>query len=219
MFNAFGAATMDIFQTYEEATHLTLYDPRTEAYTDEYDRFNETVDRLLAQATRDMDEEGFSREDVEFTLELDCVYASQLHPTRCVSPVMELSSEGDVRAICEAFNDTYSENYSRGATFPEGGIRLENVKLNAVVEFDDPQLPEHDLEDRDPETALKGSRDVFWDPESGWRDTRVYDHDRLAPGVTLEGPAIIEARGTTYVVSPDKQYRIDEYGNGVMTQK
>lgn len=217
VFNAFGAATMDIFQTYEEATHLTLYDPHFDEYTDEYDRFNDTVDRLLAQATRDMKEEGFSTDEVRFTLELDCVYASQLHPTRCVSPVMELSSKQDVKAVCDVFNSTYSENYSHGATFPSGGIRLENIKLNAVVEFDDPQLPEYDVDESDPAAAQKGSRDVFWNPESGWRATPVYDHDRLTPGTTITGPAIIEARGTTYVVSPDKEYRMDEYGNGVMT--
>lgn len=217
VFNAFGAATMDIFQTYEEATHLTLYDPHHEEYTEEYDRFNQTVDRLLEQARRDIKEEGFSANEASFTLELDCVYASQLHPTRCVSPVMELSSKQDVKAVCDAFNETYSENYSSGATFPSGGIRMENIKLNAVVEFDDPQLPTRDVGESNSVGAKTGSREVFWSPDSGYQDTRVYEHEQLTPGDTIAGPAIIDARGTTYVVSPEKKYRIDEYGNGVMT--
>ena len=216
VFNAFGASTMDILQTYEEGTHLTLHESRDDEYTENYDRFNETVDRLVERAIRDMKEEGFTDDEVEFSLELDCVYANQLHSTRCVSPVMELSSEEDVKAVCEAFNDAYAASYSQGATFPEGGIRLENIKLNSVVEFSDPELPTYELGGADPSAAQKDSREVLWDNDEGRQSTPIYERSDLHPGNQIKGPAIIEDVGTTYAVSPDKEYRIDEYDNGII---
>lgn len=216
VFNAFGASTMEIMQTYEAGTHLTLYDARSDEYLSDYKAFNSVVEELTERAVRDMKEEGFEEDDITISLELDCIYANQLHPTRCISPVEELQSEEDVKAVCEAFNDAYSESYSRGASFPEGGIRLENFKLNAVVPLDDPRLPTYELEGEDPSEGRKGSREVLWDLEDGFEETSIYERSDLDPGNIIEGPAIIEDVGTTYAVSPDKDFRIDKYNSGIM---
>jgi N-methylhydantoinase A/acetophenone carboxylase len=216
VFNAFGASTMDIMQTYETGTHLTLYESRSDEYLSDYESFNSVVEDLSERAVRDMKEEGFGEDDVTFSLELDCIYANQLHPTRCLSPTMQLESEGDVKAVCEAFNDAYSESYSRGATFPEGGIQLENFKLNAIVQLDDLTPPSAELVGEDPSSARKESRGVLWNIDEGFEQTPVYDRGRLEPGNVVNGPAIVEATGTTYVVSPDKEFRVDEYNNGIM---
>jgi N-methylhydantoinase A/oxoprolinase/acetone carboxylase beta subunit len=209
---------MDIVQTYEESASIVLYDSATERYTTDYDEFNDTVDRLLADALRDMDEEGFGREDVTVTLELDCIYASQIHPFRFTSPVTEIEGREDVERICDAFNEAYAESYSRGATFPEGGIVLENVKLNAVAPMDDPTLPTYELSDSDPSAARKGTRGVMWDVDDGYVDSPIYDRDDLVAGNVVEGPAIIEDVGTTHVITPGRVYRVDEYGHGVITE-
>jgi len=45
----------------------------------------------------------------------------------------------------------------------------------------------------------------------------VYLGDRLMPGDTLAGPAIIEESITTVVIPPSFKCTVDDYGNCVLT--
>ncbi|MCZ7526700.1 MAG: hypothetical protein M5U14_10175 [Acidimicrobiia bacterium] len=46
--------------------------------------------------------------------------------------------------------------------------------------------------------------------------TNVYDLELLKPGNEVAGPAVIEAVDTTVVVDPDRVFRIDERGSGLV---
>ena len=58
----------------------------------------------------------------------------------------------------------------------------------------------------------KGRRDVDYALE-GVHAADIYDGDLLEPGMQFEGPAVIEMRGTTVLVHPHNQVRMDDYGN------
>ena len=47
-------------------------------------------------------------------------------------------------------------------------------------------------------------------------DTPVYDHYALAPGVVVQGPAIVEQRESTVVVGPNASASLDENYNLIM---
>ena len=51
-------------------------------------------------------------------------------------------------------------------------------------------------------TALKGTRRVHFPDLEREVETPVYDRYALAPGVTLEGPAVFEENESTFVVGP-----------------
>ena len=55
---------------------------------------------------------------------------------------------------------------------------------------------------RSPAQPRKGTRPVFFAELGGFVDTPVYDHYALAPGVAVQGPAIVEQRESTVVVGP-----------------
>ncbi len=64
--------------------------------------------------------------------------------------------------------------------------------------------------------ALQGEREcVFGDTVV---KAAIYLGDKLRPGDTLKGPAIIEERITTVVVPPSFSCTVDDYGNGVLTR-
>ena len=67
-----------------------------------------------------------------------------------------------------------------------------------------------------PAAASVGSRPACWDPAAGCVDTPVYQLARLRPGNVVAGPAIIEARETTYVIEPGWSFRMDVWRNGVL---
>ncbi len=60
--------------------------------------------------------------------------------------------------------------------------------------------------------ARKGTRGAHF-AERGWIDTAVYDAERLPAGARLEGPAIVEARFTTFVLPPGAATTVDRFGN------
>jgi N-methylhydantoinase A len=63
--------------------------------------------------------------------------------------------------------------------------------------------------------AAKGTRDV-WFPQTGLAPCAVIDRYRLAPGVRLRGPAVVEERESTTVIGPDASFSVDAQGNLVI---
>ncbi len=219
VFNAFGAASMDIFQTYEASQRVLLFDPDRQVYLADGAGFNEQVDALKALALRDMREEGFDLEHIRFQLELDLTYARQIHSTRIVSPRLAIAGEADAVAIAEEFNRSYAQIHGPGSIFPEGGIEVTGFKLNAIGIMPHAQPPRFPLEGDEPSHALKGRRPVLWELAAGHQDTPVYDSERLRPGNALEGPALVEAPDTVCAVPAAWRYRMDEFRNGILEKR
>jgi N-methylhydantoinase A/oxoprolinase/acetone carboxylase beta subunit len=69
----------------------------------------------------------------------------------------------------------------------------------------------------DPSAARKPARRVLWAAAEGFRDTPVFDLDRLEPGNRVNGPAIVEAKDTVCPVPPGATFTVDQYRAGVLT--
>jgi N-methylhydantoinase A len=72
------------------------------------------------------------------------------------------------------------------------------------------------------ETAIQNriakKLNVGWSPLEGYRKTPIYDRDLLEPGNLIKGPAVIEARDTTYVIPADWVLNIDKYSNAILEE-
>ena len=66
------------------------------------------------------------------------------------------------------------------------------------------------------EAARKGERPAYFPEAAGYLTCPVYDRYQLAPGTVLRGPAIIEERESTVVVSPGAGVEVDAYRNVVI---
>ncbi|MCI0788198.1 MAG: hydantoinase/oxoprolinase family protein, partial [Chloroflexi bacterium] len=67
-----------------------------------------------------------------------------------------------------------------------------------------------------PDKAIASQRQVFFDEAGGFVPCGVYDRDRLAPGNSIDGPAILEGMDSTVLINPGWTGKIDEYGNCIM---
>ncbi|MGE8616508.1 MAG: hypothetical protein ACN6O0_01680, partial [Achromobacter spanius] len=47
----------------------------------------------------------------------------------------------------------------------------------------------------------------------GWKETPVYDRDRVPTGACFTGPALLEEMSSTTVVGVGHAASVDEYGN------
>ena len=57
-------------------------------------------------------------------------------------------------------------------------------------------------------TALKGTRPVFFPDDGKTLPTQVWDRYALAPGVSIDGPAVFEEDESTFIVGPGAKARL-----------
>jgi N-methylhydantoinase A/acetophenone carboxylase len=217
VFGAFGASTVNIQQVWERSRTIKVFQWTTQSYSEEVDQFNSVVNDLKDLAIRDLRLEGFSDDQIHFRLELDMRYGMQYNLTKIVSPRLNVSSSGDFKEICDAFAEQYASIYSPEATFPQGGINVECFYLTAFVKKTPVATPAATLMSADPpEEACSEPRDAYWISLGDVKHTPVFLFESLKPGNTISGPAIIEAKDTTYVIEPEWRFTLDPFYNGVL---
>ncbi|HYD70092.1 hydantoinase/oxoprolinase family protein [Azospirillum sp.] len=214
---AFGASSMEISQVWEQSRTLKLFRYDQQAYLADLGAFNGVVESLRDQALRDLRLEGFGAERVRLRLDLDMRYGSQYNLTKVTAPKLTLDNTTDVEALCAAFTEAYSRIYSPEAAFPAGGVNVECFYLTASVVTEEAPLAPAETDGTEPPAAARlGSRPACFDPADGHRDTPVFGWTALRPGNAIDGPALIEAQDTTYVVEPGWTYRMDALRNGIL---
>jgi N-methylhydantoinase A/acetophenone carboxylase len=203
-FCAFGFSTTDLLHRYSKYLPLTLFDGVN--YLKDFKKINQTIAQLMNVARRDIEGEGFSADNAGYYLELIGDGALAEYNTRLDKT--QLGSEEDVKKLCAQFGRPGKKRSAK--------VTISTVILNAFVPMPHYELIPRPLGGEDPGGALRGERDVFWSPEVGYRRTRIYNRELLVPGNRVIGPAVIEAKDTTYVIPANKSYFISEYSHGVL---
>lgn len=216
VFGAFSTLSLDILQTYERTFNLTLFKGATQTYAvDGLDDFNAVVAELQAFGRRDMVEEGFDLDAIDMVVDVNICYGQQRKVLTVRVEGGVLRDEADVRGLCERFNAQYADTFGKGATFPQAGIVLNEIRVSAIGVV--PKIkPAQSAASRDPETARSGSRKAYWGPAIGFIDTPVYDRDRLGANAVIAGPALCDAEDTVIALPPGWRYRTDTFGFGWM---
>lgn len=144
-----------------------------------------------------------------FLVGLDLRYRGQNHEV----PVALADTSIALDAVLALFAEAHRQAY--GYAIPGREVELVNCRVTAVG-----QVPRgHPTPPPDGGTiadALLGERRVYFGARDGWLATPVLDRDRLAVGLTVEGPAIIEEMSSTLIVAPGQSTTIDADGNLVM---
>ena len=169
---------------------------------------NQPVKQLIDDARRDIKGEGFSPDNAVYYLELFGDGDLGEHKVR--SDKIYLSSEEDVKNLCDQFERPIKQGV--------GKVTISTIILNALVHMPHYELKSSPLADEDPDRALKGERDVFWSPEIGYSKTHIYERGSLVSGNRVIGPAIIQAKDTTYVIPANKSFYISEYSHGLLKE-
>jgi N-methylhydantoinase A len=190
-----------------DQTYLTELDGASlRTVTDIYDELEREGRDLVAAA-------GGEDAEVEVEREADMKYAGQAHEIAVSIPPGDLGPD-DVDDIEARFHDTYERTY--GYSSPEEDV--EGITWKATVRSPTETLALEEVEsgsDRASD-ARKGSREAYFDSAGGFVETAVYDRERLGPGASLAGPAVVEEVNSTTVVPPGDALSVDEYGNLVV---
>ncbi|MFH1138024.1 MAG: hydantoinase/oxoprolinase family protein, partial [Pseudomonadota bacterium] len=212
---AYGAFTVPTRQVWEKSRTLKLFQWAGQSYLDDPETFNETVRELKELALRDFALEGYGPDRIIFELELEMRFGMQYNMTKVRSPRLMASGARDFQDICEEFNRVYSEVYTPEAAFPRGGINVECFFLSARVDrpFRIEAFPETASS---VDLARQGSRPAYFAELKDTVETPVYTFEKLSPGAEIDGPALIEARHTTFVVDPGWRFTLDQYQTSLL---
>jgi N-methylhydantoinase A/acetophenone carboxylase len=214
---AFGASTVKVQQVWDHSATMKLFRWKDQAYSQDLDSFNRVVEGLKDLALRDLRLEGYSEEHISFRLELDMRYGMQYNLTKVISPHLTVQKEEHLKDICDCFTEEYSAVYSPEATYPQGGINVECFYLTATVEEAPAAWNPAELDGPEPpRQAELMPRRAYWRALGGFYETPVYDFHQLKPGNLIAGPALVDARHTTFVIEPSWSFALDQFFNVVL---
>jgi len=208
VFSAFASSSMDVGHLY--------YRRVTQSFDDNLDvtALIQPLAEMRDEAERDMRGEGFSADQVLFSLEL-FVQASK------DGPEIRLSAQEDSIMNSAGLKDlvTRATNaLSATGTLTSEGLMLRGLGLMVEAPVPHYQIREVPEAPYEPEQARKGSRPIFLEETKEREEVPVYDWSRLQYGHAIDGPAVVESEHTTLLVMADWRLQVDQYNNAVLEE-
>jgi N-methylhydantoinase A len=204
VFSAWGMLMSDLRRDYFVTRLLTLE-------TGNAGRIGELLDEVTALALDAFAQEGVAADKVRFLRYGKLRYENQEHGVEVPLP------EGTVEAVAVAriadrFHRAYEREYTYRLDAPVEFVGVHLVAIAEVGKLAPARLPTTGRRLAD---AVKARRPVDYATE-GTHDADIYDGELLEPGMSFDGPAIVETRGSTIVIHPGNETHVDDYGNVVV---
>jgi N-methylhydantoinase A len=178
--------------------------------------FNRAIQELEELSLGELFQEGVERTRASLLRCLDVRYLGQHHEVTIEIPHDCTIDEKHLETIAGRFHEAHERLYTYCT--PENPLEIMNLRITAVGAVNKAGLEVRASvsSDTDPAEALKASRPVYFAEPGDYRQTPVYDRNRLQAGMKIRGPAVVEERFTTVIVHPGWRAEVDRYGNIVM---
>jgi N-methylhydantoinase A len=166
---------------------------------------------MAAQAL-DVVRESAAKGAITVTRTVDARYVGQGFELTVPVPSGRLDAAALAR-VRASFDEIYAARY--GYAQPREPVEVVTWKLSAVGGA--PRVTLAKAASTPAAGGLKGRRRAYFPETGGWVDCPVYDRYKLAAGLQLAGPAIVEERESTSVLPPGVVATVDEYANLIVT--
>ena len=153
-------------------------------------------------------EEGVPEASMRVERYADMRYAGQEHTVKIPMPTVQMDG-GLTKATIEQFHAAHKREYTFELDAP---VELVNFHVVVLADIDKKPLPEREKTGAQVGDVCVGRRRVDFD-DGGIHESDVFDLSRFEPGMTAKGPAILEDRTSTLVISPGKRVEMDAFGN------
>ncbi len=203
---ATGLISSDVVHEYGMSDHLQVpADPG---------RVNENFAGLVRRAEADLGAAGFGPAEIAVTRSVDMRYRYQVHELNVpLTPGAAPLTEAELEGLYADFDEAYEKAYGKGSGYREAGKEILTFRVTAVGLLQKPAIREAPVRKTGADGALKPSRSVFFEELGEFAPTRIYDFQRMQPGMELSGPAVVETPVTTVVVNPRDRAEIDGFRN------
>ena len=171
---------------------------------------------LQAEAGAVLTSDGIRPEKRRLEHAVDLRYLGQYHEVTVELPAAVLE-DFDRDAIAAAFHAAHDRLYGYHLAAEETAIELVNLRLSAIGVTEKPPLAAQPEMGPDPAPAHKGRRRVFLPEARSFAEVPVFDGERLAHGMRIPGPAIVEQVNTTLFLPPGHDLACDGGGSFLVT--
>ncbi len=200
VFSAWGMLTSDLRQDFIKTNIINL---SSAGPSDIEAVFLE----LEEESLEIMKDQNIGPESVVFTRFADIRYHGQEHTIK--TPVTDKKlTKTSLHNIADTFHILHEQQYSFRI---DASVEMVNYHLICTSSVNKPKIEKITEKQNSLSLAEKEVRNVNFD-ELGYRQSRVFERDRVPVNREIEGPMIIEEPSSTTVVFPDQKIRRDEYG-------
>ena len=184
----------------------------------EYDlaRITAVYAGLEAQALTWLRSEQVPAEAQRLIYAADLRYAHQSFELTCPMPAGQLT-QALVQDLVRAFHREHRRLYSYD--LPNAPVELVNLRVTALGVLPKLMAQESATSASDRDHAVPELRSVYFEQFGGFAETPCYVRQRLAPGITFDGPAIVDQDDTTTVVYPNFCAKVDAVGNLILQRQ
>ena len=215
--SAFGVAASD-HTVAEEISDPIMSPPGTEDYAAAISAadLEERFERLRERALQALAGSGVDVSGARIERFVEMRFRFQIHVLSV--PVPDGPFDADkVRDLVRRFIDAYQARFGEGSAFEAAGVEMTTFRLVASSPTIRPELsPIGGGASSNGAGAEGATRRVFHGGE--WGEARILAAADVAPGLAVEGLAIVEMPDTTIVVGKGQQAVVDDYGNFVISQ-
>ena len=208
VFSAFGMLTTDyrhdFVRTYEAT--LSAADPGA---------IKAAFAEMSAEGEEVLSAEGVADAEMHHILKMDLRYHGQIHEVELPIEAADLD-EPAMASIHDKFHKRHDEIYSYATE--ADSVEVVNLRVTSVGHAWTVELQTESLGEADATAALKGHRQAYF-RDVGTIDVPVYDGTAVLPGMSFEGPGIVELPDTNVVVDSYFDLTCDAYGHFVLEAK
>ena len=207
VFCSFGMIVSDVRHDYMQALATN---------TDRFDleAVNGVLKDLEDKAIQEMVEEGYPEGEVVLERFADAKYPAQIHELTIAVPNGAPLRDTDIQKMAEAFHDLHERMFTYSVR--ESSVDLFHWRVVAHRRVKEPNPFVSKEKSTNINDALKGERSVFFGDINDYRETPIYDGDRISKGLTVKGPAVVEQATTTIVIFPGQSLESNEFGDFVL---
>ena len=167
---------------------------------------------MEAEALLQMDREGLPEERVNLVRLADVRYLGQGFELEVPLAGGRLGAS-QVAEMVESFHRAHRARY--GYDDPEHPVEIVNLRLLAVAKLPSPHLPKAVLSGTvNPAAALERRLEVYFNGQ--FLSAAGFNREKLNPGDTVEGPAVIQQLDSTTLVLPGQRASVDSYRNLIL---
>jgi N-methylhydantoinase A len=197
VFSAYGILVSDVQLDYSRTHLLSLSEGDKEAE----EVVKETIDDFTHKAKKELAEQDINVKNATLGPSVDMRYVGQSYELTVGFTTM---ADAQMR-----FHQKHNRIY--GYAMPAENVEIVTIRLRVLASRTKPEHPEARVEAKGEPVVY---REVLF--EDGKEKTPVYRREDLPAQFEQEGPAIIEARDSTIVVSPGMRFAVDGYGDIVI---
>jgi len=206
---AFGAAAADVLHVHERVNMMRSPFDVSE--------LNAALGELDSHAKGELAADEIPPERQHLSFALDMRHKGQINEVEVEIGSASLA-EADMLGLHDAFVAQYERQYGKGASLPGARLEVVTFRCRAAAETAKPRLTRSEtMTSEIDSTAHRPARPVYWTESSKTLETPVYEGEKLVPGNSVPGPAIVETADTTVVVHPGQILAVDEFSNFELT--